>query len=315
MKNQIYMDMDGVIVDFVKGYKEAFNRSAYEDDHFTVEQFCLQIPHFFRMLPINDAGLELFNYLKNDYKIIFLTTPMKSMKYCKRDKIEWVRENLGEYDVIFTDNKSLYVVDEESVLIDDMDYNLKPWVGVGGTAIKFPQSIEKILNTIKGVFNPDTKKIDKQIKNLKVNTTPTEKQKLTGIYKKGNIDLKGLHIKIENPKGSIRWGRDSNGQKWLQRMNHHYGYITGTEGNDLDAVDCFIGPAPNKSLAFVVNQGKDGMFDEHKIMLGFESIEDAEKAYMSNYQKGWDGLMSIIQTNTKKLRDWLKNGNKTEPYK
>lgn len=310
------MDLDGVIANFAQGYKEAFNRNAYEDDEFTVKQFCYQIPHFFRILPIHEQGLELFNSLRNNYQIVFLTTPMEGMEYCKRDKIEWVRENLGDYDVLFADNKSLHVVDNQSVLIDDMDYNLEPWKGVGGTAIKFPQKIDKILSIIENVFNPvkDIKRIKKQLTEMDINENPTKSQKLTGIYKKGDVNFKGLKIKIENPKGSIRWGFDESGKKWINRMNHHYGYITGTEGADFDAVDCFVGPNFNKSLAFVVNQGKDGMFDEHKIMLGFDDIESAEKAYLSNYQKNWDGLMSIIQTNTKKLRDWIQNGNKNEPY-
>jgi hypothetical protein len=76
----------------------------------------------------------------------------------------------------------------------------------------------------------------------------------------------------------------------------------------------FIGPKLNASRAFVVNQVKNGMFDEHKILLGFDTIDEAREAYLSNYKKGWDGLGSIVQTNTKKLRQWLAEGNFLEPY-
>lgn len=312
----IYFDMDGVIADFAKGYKEAFNRNTYEDDSFTVNQSCQQIPHFFAMLPINPKGLELFNHLKNDYNIVFLTTPMENMEYCKMDKIEWIRENIGEYDVLFSKDKADFVTDSESILIDDFDKNIKEWKEAGGTAINFNQNLDKILNIIEETFNPtqEVKRIKSQLKNMDVNTNPSEAQKESGIYKKGVINLKDLTIKIENPKGSVRWGFDGEGRKWVQRMKCHYGYITGTEGSDFDPVDCFIGPHPNKSLAFVVNQGKDGMFDEHKVMLGFESFEEAERAYLKNYEKNWDGLDSMKQTNTKKLREWLKIGNLTEPF-
>ena len=314
-KPTIYMDMDGVIANFVKGYRDAFNRNAYEDDSFTVNQFCLQVPHFFRMLPINEKGFELFELLKDDYKIVFLTTPMPEMEFCKRDKLEWILENIGEYDVRFSEKKESYVTDSESILIDDMEHNLKAWEESGGTAIKFPQKIDKIISIIEETFNPDIKKIKKQLENLDVDTNPTEKQKESGNYKKSEIiDFKGLKIKIENPKGSFRTGFNEYGKKWISRMKHHYGYIVGTEGADYDPIDVFIGPHVNKSLAFIVNQEKDGMFDEHKIMLGFEDIDSAEKAYYSNYEKGWDGLESIKQTNTKKLRDWLSNGNLNEPY-
>jgi len=98
-------------------------------------------------------------------------------------------------------------------------------------------------------------------------------------------------------------------------MKSHYGYITGTEGADFDPIDVFIGDKGNASRAFVVNQMKDNMFDEHKIMLGFDNIDEAYKAYFENYQKGWDGFGSIVQTNTRKIREWLKTGSTTEPYK
>ena len=148
MKKTIFFDMDGVIVDFVQGYKDAFDRDAYKDDPFTINQLCLQIPHFFRMLPVNEKGLELFELLKDNYNIVFLTTPMKEMDACKRDKVLWVQENLGNYDVLFSDSKADYVVDSESILIDDMDYNLSPWIDAGGTAIKFPAKIESITEQI-----------------------------------------------------------------------------------------------------------------------------------------------------------------------
>lgn len=315
-KPVIFFDMDGVLVNFVQGYKDAFGRDARVDDSFTIKQFCLQVPHFFRELPINEKGLELFHALKDDYKIVFLTTPMADMEFCKRDKIEWIKENIGNYDVIFSDFKAEHVVDNTSILIDDMDYNLEPWKASGGTAIKYPQKTTKILEIIDSVFNPkEEKTIKDKLKKMVVDTDPSEKQKESGNYKKSEIiDIKGLKIRIENPKGSIRTGFSERGKKWFSRMKQHYGYIIGTEGADFDEIDVFLGDETNRSLAFVVNQGFNGMFDEHKIMLGFPDIESAEAAYFSNYEKGWNGLMSIKQTNTKKLRQWLETRSPKEPF-
>lgn len=306
----VFMDMDGVIADFDRQYRELFNRDAKKDDSFTCVQFVQQQPNFFRNIPILPQGLELFNLLKNKYRVIFLTTPMTSIDSCKRDKIEWVKENLGDHDVFFAIDKSQFVEDDNSILIDDRRSNLENWINAGGTSIKFPQSNEKILNIIEETFNP-VKTI--KIENLIVNENPTKSQKENGNYKKGKINFKGLDIRIENPKGSIRWGFDERGKKWINKMKHHYGYIVGTEGADFDPIDCFLGDK-NASRVFVINQGRDGMFDEHKIMLGFDNIEEAQKAYLSNYQKSWDGLMSIVQTNTKILREWLKKGSTTEPF-
>ena len=241
---------------------------------------------------------------------------MGGMPSCKTDKIDWVKENLGNYDIIFESEKNKYVKDEKSILVDDMSYNLEPWSEAGGTAVRFPQPTEKILNTIENVFNPkkEIKKVRALLRDMDVNTNPTEAQKISGIYKKGSIIFKDIPIKIENPKGSIRWGIGEDGKKWVTRLKNHYGYIEKTEGADYDPIDVFIGPKLNASRAFVVNQGKRGMFDEHKIILGCEDIDEAKALYLSNYSKNWDRLISIVQTNTKKLREWLKNGPKHEPF-
>lgn len=54
---------------------------------------------------------------------------------------------------------------------------------------------------------------------------PTEGQKSAGNYKVGRVNLHGLEISIENPKGSKRTGTDKDGETWSQTMRHHYGYI------------------------------------------------------------------------------------------
>jgi 5'(3')-deoxyribonucleotidase len=315
IKQIIYCDLDGVVASFAQGYKQQFNRNAYKDDSFTINQFCRQSPHFFRFLPVIPEGLELLLQLKQKYTVVFLTTPMEGMPYCKWDKIAWVEENIGkEFDVIFEKDKAKYVVDSKSILVDDMSYNLRPWIDAGGTAIKFPQKSDKILAIIESALHPDVSDTKKQLQAMDIDMEPTEAQKLSGNYKKGIVNFKGLKIAIENPKGSIRWGFDASGRKWINKMQAHYGYIVGSEGADCDPVDVFIGPKLGASRVFVINQGRDGMFDEHKIMLGYDTIEEAETDYMANYQKGWDGLMSIHQTNTKKIRDWIKTRNAKEPF-
>jgi len=67
----IYIDLDGVVADFAGAYKAAFNRSAYDDDPFTVQQFVMQIPEFFRILPVLEKGAELVDLLKEQYEVIF----------------------------------------------------------------------------------------------------------------------------------------------------------------------------------------------------------------------------------------------------
>jgi len=145
---------------------------------------------------------------------------------------------------------------------------------------------------------------------------PTEDQKKSGTYKKGHLTLHGLKIAIENPKDSVRSGVDGSGKPWSIKMKSHYGYILGTVGKDKDHVDIFIGPNPNSEKAYIVNQkNSEGGFDEHKILAGWDKFPDAVKGYLDNYEKGWDMISSVHQSDIAGLKNWLKNGNTKVPFK
>lgn len=147
-------------------------------------------------------------------------------------------------------------------------------------------------------------------------TEPTDAEIEAGNYKKGHVKLHGMDISIENPRGSTRKGADEDGKEWETTFTHHYGYIKGTVGRDKDHIDTFIGPNPASDRAFVVNQvnPKTGKFDEHKIMLGFDSIEEAQQGYLSNYEAGWTGLGSIHELDVEDLRTWTKDGDTKIEY-
>ncbi len=145
---------------------------------------------------------------------------------------------------------------------------------------------------------------------------PTEAQKEAGNYKKGHVDIQGLDISIENPKGSTRSGIDKNGDAWNTEMQSHYGYIKGTVGKDKDHIDTFIGPNPEGGRVYVVDQvdPATGKFDEHKIMIGYDSIARARQGYLENYQKDWQGIGSITPMSMGEFKTWLKEGDTKKPF-
>lgn len=148
----------------------------------------------------------------------------------------------------------------------------------------------------------------------KVDTNPTEGQKEAGNYRKGHIKIDGFDITIENPKGSERSGVDADGKSWSVTMNNTYGYIRGTEGVDGDHIDLFLGDSGNG--VYVVDQMKeDGSFDEHKVMYGFGSMEEARDAYLSNYSPGWNGLGNIKGVSKETFKEWVDSSHrKTKPF-
>ena len=139
---------------------------------------------------------------------------------------------------------------------------------------------------------------------------PTEGQKEAGNYKKGHINILGFNISIENPKGSYRRGKDKNGKEWKTLMHNDYGYFTRTLGRDGDAVDVFIGPNLKSDKIYPIDQFVNGKFDETKVMLGFDSAEEAKRAYLSNYSKAWKGFKYITEVGIDEFKEWLYNGKK-----
>ena len=144
---------------------------------------------------------------------------------------------------------------------------------------------------------------------------PTDGQKAAGNYKKGRTRVAGLDIAIENPDGSTRSGTDPDGTPWESKMRGHYGYVRGTQGNDGDAVDVFVKPGTrDANTAYVIDQhDKAGRFDEHKTVLGADSIEDARQTYRANYPNGWDGDKTVTAMPIDQFKDWLANGDLTRP--
>ena len=179
------------------------------------------------------------------------------------------------------------------------------------------------------IFKPEDMKITEHTKfslRLKsaieeTETNPSDAQKESGNYKKGHIKFGGYDYTIENPKGSTRSGKDADGKEWKVTMHDTYGYIRGKFGKDGDHLDMFINDKADldnwNGDVFVVDQvNPDGSFDEHKVMYGYDSMDDAKKAYLANYSEGWQGLGNITGVSKDEFDKWLDTSNrKLKPFK
>lgn len=203
---------------------------------------------------------------------------------------------------------------------------------LGFTGIKYPAGTimggaeEGDTNYV--IFKPEDMKITEHTKfslRLKsaieeTETNPSDAQKESGNYKKGHIKFGGYDYTIENPKGSTRSGKDSDGKEWKVTMHDTYGYIRGKFGKDGDHLDMFINDKADldnwNGDVFVVDQvNPDGSFDEHKVMYGYDSMDDAKKAYLDNYSDGWQGLGNITGVSKDEFDKWLDTSNrKLKPF-
>lgn len=138
---------------------------------------------------------------------------------------------------------------------------------------------------------------------------PTAKQAEAGNYSKGEVRYHGLPIAVENVEGQYRTGKGDDGKTWRNRLKGaDYGYFKGTKANDGDGVDVFMGKQPDNGHAYVVDQlDKTGKkFDEHKVVVGVKSAEEAKALYLRHYEKGWKGFGGVTELPLEDFKKWLK---------
>jgi phage-related protein (TIGR01555 family) len=120
------------------------------------------------------------------------------------------------------------------------------------------------------------------------------------------VDVHGLQVVIENAKGTRR-----EGPGWSVVMPAHYGYIRRTasaEGAE-EQMDCYLGPNPMSTRVWIVEQldADSGSFDEHKVMLGYDSQEAALDDYLAAHSdgRGGDRLGTVRRSDVASLKSWL----------
>ena len=117
------------------------------------------------------------------------------------------------------------------------------------------------------------------------------------------VSYRGLPITIEYEKGTIRSGIDREGNPWQQEMFHHYGYFEGIMGADGKELDVYYNPDGKSDKIFRIIQ-LDTLtkeFDEYKIMIGFDTIEDAKQGYLVHYPDEWISFGGIEEISLKEL--------------
>jgi len=100
--------------------------------------------------------------------------------------------------------------------------------------------------------------------------------------------FQGLPISIENRKGSVRKGYSPEYGAWRTKMHYPYGYVRSTKhiGRDGQELDVFVGPNENAKNAYCIMIKKSPDFrkdDEEKVMLGFDSAEEAKKELLKHF--------------------------------
>lgn len=136
---KVYCDMDGVIVDFERGYNDLTGKEA-PGVHSTYDKtdFWGAITKagskFWADLNWMSDGQQLWNYIKQ-FNPKLLTAPSRE-KSSEIGKKEWVNKNIPGTFIIFKqakDKKDL--AEPNAILIDDRKDNIQQWIDAGGIGI------------------------------------------------------------------------------------------------------------------------------------------------------------------------------------
>ena len=134
----IYCDMDGVLVDFDRGYQELTGMTTQQADAMGGDTFWEPLTKagakWWITLNWMPDGKQLWNYIKK-YTPILLSAPSKQ-ESSRLGKRVWVKRELPDVKLILrpASQKQQYA-SPTSILIDDRQKNIEQWEAAGGIGI------------------------------------------------------------------------------------------------------------------------------------------------------------------------------------
>ena len=139
----IYLDMDGVIADFVKRYQEMFHMeprqaekrkefNKYFDEFIETKQF-----ETLEMMPQAEQLIDFLKSIDIPTKILSSTASQARYDAIAPQKEKWLDEHNIHFERIFVPGKRLKYkyADGESLIIDDTVSVIDDWRRAGGYAI------------------------------------------------------------------------------------------------------------------------------------------------------------------------------------
>lgn len=139
----VYLDSDGVICDFDSKSRQAFGKTASEFEvkgHFwaALTEYDATVEKFFLNLPKHEGADDLVNFCLNNFRSVkILTASGSTPKDVKQQKLDYyAREYPGLECIVVnkSSDKAVYA-SPTSILVDDRNKSIIPWVEAGGVGI------------------------------------------------------------------------------------------------------------------------------------------------------------------------------------
>ena len=195
-KNEIFIDMDGVLVDFFDAWAKLMGKKNFRDIK-DIDKGLQAIrdkdDFWLKLRPTPNAGklLALVRKLKGSYTI--LSSPLADDPRSEPHKRMWVEKNLKQFPpkaVIITGNKAKYAQQSDgtpNILIDDFGQNIDKWNAAGGIGVKHKDhKFERTFQTLMNHLNKDEKVKEREL----TKGEEKEKERIVKGMKKNKKDFK-----------------------------------------------------------------------------------------------------------------------------
>lgn len=119
MKKILYLDLDGVLADFVKGVKKLSPNTDLTFYTKEVDDICEANPTVFHTLEPIEGGIEAVKELFDLFDVYFLSSPMYHVPLSYAGKRVWLETHFGalaEKRLVLTHRKDLVIGD---IIVDD----------------------------------------------------------------------------------------------------------------------------------------------------------------------------------------------------
>jgi 5'(3')-deoxyribonucleotidase len=159
----IYFDMDGVLADWVAGFKKLFKDEVkYEDfnslpknEYDDVKHVIAHRPHFYLNLPtLNHAVETLVTLIEDGHDVAILTSCGKiNTDAVVTQKKKWLKKVFGGYDIPFhyvtTSKEKAEFAADDALLIDDREKSVVPFEAAGGKVIHYEDGVTDLHEELK----------------------------------------------------------------------------------------------------------------------------------------------------------------------
>jgi len=161
----VYCDLDGVLVDFVRGVEELTGHHPDDFRRWNNEEFMwtavARDGGFFAKLPWMPDGWALWEFLSDEATrqriTVSVLTGAPAGRWAQPQKVRWVKEQLGRWvwtDVCWSRDKPKWAA-PGLVLVDDNEGFREAWEAAGGIFIHHRSAAESV-TALRRLLAPDT---------------------------------------------------------------------------------------------------------------------------------------------------------------